>query len=183
MKGIVKKVFRRINIVLSTVWSRIKWRNMLSFNGLFRKRRDTQIIINESSRIRLGKDITFQRNVSLSSCGGGILCVGNDVHFNRNCIVVCRHSIDIGNDVLFGPGVTIYDHDHIFSEDGVFPGFKLGSVVIEDGCWIGANVTILRDTHIGRNSVIGAGTVVKGTIPACSLAMGQREMSISPICK
>lgn len=83
--------------------------------------------------------------------------------------------------MLFGPGVTIYDHDHIFSPEGILPGFKLGEVVIEDGCWIGANVTILRNTHIGKNSVIGAGTVVKGDIPAGSLVTGQRNINITPI--
>ncbi len=85
--------------------------------------------------------------------------------------------------MIFGPGVTIYDHDHIFSDEGILPGYKQGSVIIDDGCWIAANVTILRDTHIGEGCVIGAGTVVKGNIPPHSLVTNDRGLNIAPIVK
>ena len=83
--------------------------------------------------------------------------------------------------MIFGPGVTIYDHDHMFSDEGILPGYKQGSVIIDDGCWIAANVTILRNTHIGEGCVIGAGAVVKGDIPAHSLVTSGRELKIRPI--
>lgn len=95
--------------------------------------------------------------------------------------MICRREITIEDKVIFGPGVTIYDHDHIFSDEGILPGFKHGSVVIEKGCWIAANVTILRNTHIGEGSVIGAGTVVKGDIPPHSLVTSDRNLNIIPI--
>ena len=72
--------------------------------GLFHKRRDTQIIISKGKMI-IGKEVTFQRNVSLTSIGG-VLTIGNNVSFNRNCIIICRNEITIGDNVIFGPGVT-----------------------------------------------------------------------------
>ena len=117
------------------------------------------------------------------SAVGGILCIGDRVAFNRNCIVICRSEITIGDGVIFGPGVTIYDHDHIFTDEGILPGYWHGKVVIEEGCWIASNVTILRNTHIGEGCVIGAGAVVKGNIPPHSLVIGQRELSVIPIEK
>ena len=54
-------------------------------------------------------------------------------------------------------------------------------ITIEDNCWIGANATILRGTHIGEGCVIGAGTVVKGEIPPHSIVTSNREMVIKPI--
>ena len=53
-------------------------------------------------------------------------------------------------------------------------------MVIEDGCWIGANVTILKGVTIGRGSIVAAGAVVNkscepysviGGIPAKLLKM------------
>lgn len=97
--------------------------------------------------------------------------------------MICRKKISIADDVIFGPGVTIYDHDHIFSYEGILPGFKYGDVIIEEGCWIAANVTILKNTHIGKGCVIGAGALVQGDIPPHSLVTGNRAINIVPIEK
>lgn len=40
--------------------------------------------------------------------------------------------------MIYGPEDTIYDHDHIFSDEGILPGYEHGSVIIDDGCWIAA---------------------------------------------
>nr|WP_304437690.1 DapH/DapD/GlmU-related protein [Frigoribacterium sp. Leaf44] len=45
-------------------------------------------------------------------------------------------------------------------------------VTIEDGCWIGANVTILPGVTLGRGSVVGAGSVVTKSYPPNSKLAG-----------
>lgn len=177
--SVIKKGVRKIRLYAVTIVSKIKWRG-LYVDGFFGKRHDTQIIISDNGRIKLGKNVLFQKNVALTSVGG-ILSVGKNVSFNRNCIIICRKEILIGDDVIFGPGVTIYDHDHVFSDKGIQPGFNHGPVVIDNGTWIAANVTILRNTHIGEGCVIGAGAVVKGDIPPHSLVTSERKLSITPI--
>lgn len=177
--NIFLKGLKKVGVYITTAFSRLRWRG-LSVNGLFRKRKDTQIIIMHNGTMQIGNEVLFQKNVSLTSIGGS-LRIGNNVSFNRNCIVICRDEITIEDDVIFGPGVTIYDHDHIFSDQGIQPGYKHGSVVIEKGCWVAANVTILRNTRIGEGSVIGAGVVVKGDIPPHSLVTSNRDLNIIPI--
>lgn len=166
-------------LAVRTVLAKIRWRS-LSIDGFLRKRFDTEIIIKSGGRMKLGHNVRFKRNVSLGSIGAD-LQIGNNVFFNRNCIVACRKSITIEDDVIIGPNVVIYDHDHIFSVDGIEKGFNHGSVIIERGCWIAANVTILRNTHIGECCVIGAGVVVKGDIPPHSLVKGSRELIVTSI--
>lgn len=179
--NVMSKVIRRLGLCIATVTAKTKHSD-LSVDGLFNGRRDTQIIIEEAGKMKIGKNVTFQRNVSLTSVGG-LLDIGSDVSFNRNCIAVCRKEITIKDHVIFGPNVIIYDYDHNFSDEGILPGFKHGSIIIEEGCWIAANVTILRNTHIGEGCVIGAGTIVQGDIPPHSLVTSDRKLNIAPIKK
>lgn len=180
--GIISRGFRKIGFCFATITAKIRWNAGIKVVGLFEKRRDTQIIISEGGKLNLKKNVSFQRNVSLTSAGG-VLNIGENVAFNRNCIVICRKEITIEDNVIFGPNVTIYDHDHIFTSEGIQSGYRHGAVIIEKGCWIGANVTILKNTHIGEGCVIGAGTVIKGDIPQHSLVTGDRSLNIVPIEK
>ena len=111
------------------------------------------------------------------------MVVDSGVFVNRNCSFVCQKAITIGANCSFGPNVVVYDHDHRFGINGIEKGYKTTPVIIEANCWIGAGAIILRGTHIGEGSVIGAGTVVQGVIPPHSLVtpLGGRTLSIVPI--
>ena len=45
-------------------------------------------------------------------------------------------------------------------------------ILVEDDCWVGANVVFLDGAHVGRGSVVAAGAVVRGKIPAYSVVAG-----------
>ena len=53
-------------------------------------------------------------------------------------------------------------------------------MVVEDGCWIGANVTILKGVTIGRGSVVAAGAVVTRSCPPYSIVGGVPARVIKP---
>ena len=81
--------------------------------------------------------------------------------------------IYIGNNVLIGPNVTIDAGTHPIHPElrRKVAQFNL-SVVIENNVWIGAGVIILPGVRIGKNSVIGAGSVVTKDIPSNVVALG-----------
>ena len=94
------------------------------------------------------------------------------------CIFIDCNTITIGNDVQLQTAA----HPVELAER-LTPGWKPGDpeyrwrtyarpIVIGDGCWIGANVTVLPGVTIGRGSVIGAGSVVNKDIPPDCLAVG-----------
>ena len=177
----MKHMLRIIRMIIVTLLIKIFHPYGLNVHGFQDLNFDTELAIKNKGRISLGKRTTAFRRVTLVANGGN-LKFGNFVFLNRNCIVIALHQITIGNSCIFGPGVTIYDHDHKFSYDGIIPGkYSTSPVIIEDNCWIGANATILRGTHIGEGCVIGAGTVVKGEIPPHSIVTSNREMVIKPI--
>lgn len=58
---------------------------------------------------------------------------------------------------------------------------KDGCITIAENVFIGLRVTILPNTVIGRNCIIGAGAVVKGTIPEGSVVVGNPAKVICSI--
>lgn len=153
----------------------------LKTNGLHMIRPGTTIIIKSGGNIRVGKNCKTKKRDTLASVEG-TLTIGNNVFFNQNNIIVCHNEINIGDYCLFGPNVVIYDHDHKFGLNGIAVNeFNSAPIIIDNNCWIGANVTILRGTHIGEGSVIGAGSIIKGKIPPHSLVKTNRELIIKQL--
>lgn len=82
----------------------------------------------------------------------------------------------IGKYVMMGPECSIWTINHETERTDI-PMCEQGTrteqaVIIEDDVWIGAKVTILPGVHIGRGSIIGAGSVVSKDIPEYSVAVG-----------
>lgn len=95
---------------------------------------------------------------------GGAICAAN--------------SIRIGSHCLLGANVTITDTDfHTVMPEGrrynTTPAdISSLPIVLEDNIWIGMNVTILKGVTIGRNTVVGAGSIVSRSLPANVIACG-----------
>ncbi len=99
--------------------------------------------------------------------------VGNHVYINFNFTVVDDYKVMIGNNVMFGPNVTIAVTNHpLHPELRREGGMYALPVVIEDDVWIGSGAIIVPGVTIGKGSVIGAGSVVTRNIPANVIAVG-----------
>lgn len=173
-------MFLKMLSVIKLLFLKLRFGKRLQIKSIRQNfRTDTEIVVAKGAFLSLGR-VSFRTNVHLL-CDHGEMHIGSRVVFNRNCIVACRHRISIGDRCLFGPNVCVYDHDHVYTADGVLPTeFKCSEIVIEEGCWIGAGAVILRGAHIGRNSVIEAGAVVRGRIPPNSIVTTVRETRILP---
>lgn len=81
---------------------------------------------------------------------------------NYGCMITSRNKIQIGNGVEFGPNVLLYDHDHDYKCSGGLKAgkYKVGEIIIGENSWIGANVVILKNTKLGKNCVVAAGSVI-----------------------
>ena len=101
----------------------------------------------------------------------GRLMIGNDVFFNHNVSITCLNEIVIEDKCTFGNNVVIVDHDH--NHDNT--GFLKGRIRIGKGTWVGANVVILRNTIVGKNCIIAAGSIVKGYVPDNTLYFQKKE--------
>jgi maltose O-acetyltransferase len=87
--------------------------------------------------------------------------------------------IDIGDDVVFAPGVAILAHDASTMKQLGFA--RIGRVCIGDRVFVGYGTVILPGTTIGSDVVIGAGSVVTSDIPPSSVAAGNPACVISSL--
>lgn len=137
----------------------------------------TKFSFKVKGKVIVNGDATLGSSGYFGVTSKGTLCIGDNVYFGRNILIACREKITIGDNCLFGPNVTIYDHDHLI-KDGktLHDHFVSKEVIVEKDCWIGAGVIILRGSHIGEGSVIGAGTVIKGVLPPHTLMYNKQEV-------
>jgi acetyltransferase-like isoleucine patch superfamily enzyme len=103
--------------------------------------------------------------------------IGDNVTFNSNVSILDGGKVKIGNNVLIGTNSVLSCSGHSVDPKRRKEGFGyINSITIEDNVYIGAGVIIVcsetRNITIGRDSVIGAGTVVTRDIPAGVLAVG-----------
>jgi len=132
------------------------------------------------SLAEVGKNVIFHPTNSTFSYG--TISIGNDVGIGeRACFVAAISHIRIGNHIAFAPNVTIRGGNHRYDIVGKWiTDYKKEDkrpeddqdVFIEDDCWIGTNVVILKGVTIGRGSIVAAGAVVNKSCPPYSIVGG-----------
>lgn len=105
--------------------------------------------------------------------GGKNVHFGNNVYANFNLTLVDDCDIYVGNNVLFGPNVVLTSGTHPIEPNLRSKQAQYNVPIhIEDNVWIGSNCVVMPGITIGKNSVIGAGSVVTKDIPSNVIAIG-----------
>ena len=105
--------------------------------------------------------------------GGHNLHLGSNVYANFNLTLVDDGHIYVGDKVMFGPNVTITTANHPIDPELRGRGLQYNKdVYIGENAWICAGVIILPGVKIGKNTVIGAGSIVTKDIPDNVVAVG-----------
>ena len=174
-------MFSKFLGLIQIIIYKVKAGKRISFDGVPNFVSHLPINVKSGGQVIIGNGFSLKQGAYIAAIEGGKITIGKNVSINRNCILVCHDAISIADNCAIGPNTVFYDHDHKFGENGIESGYKTAPIVIESNCWIGAGVTILRGTHIGEGSVIGAGAVIRGEIPAHSLVVANREFNITSL--
>lgn len=140
----------------------------------------TELTFNSGSIIHIGKGFKMRSASKLRVRKGAKLKIGKGFNMSGRNWITVRESVEIGDNVSFGPGTMVYDHDHDFTTPrGIREGrYLTAPVKIGNNVWIGADCVILRGTEIGDNCVIGAGTILKGKFEAGNLIYQNRSTTV-----
>lgn len=98
---------------------------------------------------------------------------GKNCYINHNSVILDCAKVTFGENVFIGPNCGFYTAIHPINAKERNEFFEFAKpIVIEDNVWIGGNVVILPGVTIGKNTVIGAGSVVTKDIQENIIAVG-----------
>ncbi|MBZ9637599.1 sugar O-acetyltransferase [Clostridium sp. FP1] len=129
---------------------------------------------------KIGEKYYFQGPIQFNY--GCHTFIGENFFANFNTTILDDGKIYIGDNVMFGPNVSIMATSHpLISEERIAMKYEDGHVSMSEyakeihignNVWIACNVVVCGGVHIGNNAVIGAGSIVTKDIPDNYLACG-----------
>jgi acetyltransferase-like isoleucine patch superfamily enzyme len=148
-----------------------------------------RLTFNDADEIRalfselIGKkvDESFLLIPPFYTAGGDEIRVGRQVFVNQNCTFYDLGGLDISDDVMIGPNVSIITTGHPLEPSQRRTATIGKPIVIEKGVWIAAGAIILGGVTVGERSVVAAGSVVTKDVPANSLVGGNPTRVIRSI--
>ena len=169
------EIYWRVLVSLPKVlWLKLKYAGKCSMPLVQAFGHHTEVKIKDGTA-RFGKE-QITRGNAVFRVEGGELIIGDKCFFNQNVSITCKKKILIGDRCQIANNVVIVDHDHAGSEN--WGSYVETPVIIGNDVWIGAGAVILRGTTIGDKAVIGAGSIVKGDVPAGKVYYQKRETII-----
>lgn len=177
----VLQIFSRILTYAGTVWMRWTY-PFAHFGRGVSIHHSCELRRSVSARIKIGNWVYIAPETWLNvpePGPGAAITLEDGCKIGRRCMISARNSVRLEADVMLGPGVLITDHSHEFSNpeqpihaQGLTAG---GTVVVERNAWLGFGACIVCTSGtlvVGRNSVVGANSVVTRSVPPYSVVAG-----------
>lgn len=161
------KIFRIAFEIIHFIWCKIYYWNCFKSKGISLFSLRSNVVIQKNGKIQFNGRVVLGKFSELRAIGE--LKLGKGVYINNFSRIISHASIEIGNNVLIAQFVSILDHDHnyAYKNDAIyFENYNVDPIKIGNNVLIGDKVTILKGTVIGDNVIIGAHSLVKGTIPS-----------------
>lgn len=148
-----------------------------------------RLTFNDANEVRalfsdlIGKkvDDSFLLIPPFYTTGGTDIRVGRNVFVNQNCTFYDLGGLDIADDVMIGPNVSIITSGHPIEPSQRRAFLVARPIVIERNVWIAAGAIIVGGVTVGENSVVAAGSVVTKDVPRNTLVAGNPARVIRSI--
>lgn len=138
---------------------------------------------NRNSFFLVGKGATVNINNKIEIAYGNTISVANDAELTTgfcftgvNTNIICHKRITIGNNVMLGRDVCIFDSDYhiIYNTDATIINPDK-EVTIEDNAWIGAKSMVLKGAIIKEGTIVGANTTVSSETENHKIYINKKE--------
>lgn len=126
------------------------------------------VLVFHPENITIAENVYIGHNTILKAYYKNTLQIGRNTWIGQDCFFHAAGNIVIGETVGIGPKVSILTSQHRpqqKTEIVLFSSLEFKEVVLEDGCDIGVNTTILPGVVIGKGAIVAAGAVVNKSIP------------------
>ena len=150
-----------------------------------------RLTFNDADEVRalfselIGKEVddSFLLIPPFYTTGGTDIRVGRNVFINQNCTFYDLGGLDIADDVLIGPNVSLITSGHPLEPARRRAFTTAKPIVIERNVWIAAGATVIGGVTVGENAVVAAGSVVTRDVPANTLVGGNPARVIRSIAE
>lgn len=148
-----------------------------------------RLTFNDANEVRalfselIGKNVdeSFLLIPPFYTAGGNEIRIGRNVFVNQNCTFYDLGGLDIGDDVMIGPNVSIITTGHPLDPSQRRAATIGKPIVIERNVWIATSAIIIGGVTVGENSVVAAGAVVTKNVPPNTLVGGNPARVIRSI--
>jgi acetyltransferase-like isoleucine patch superfamily enzyme len=130
-------------------------------------------------RIRLlrAAGVYVERHLELLSglrvTGEGRLIISDGCFVNHDCLIDAAADVTLGRNVALANRVALLTSGHDMDDPRSRAGTRtLRPIVVGDGAWLGAGVTVLGGVTVGEGAVVAAGSVVRADVPPHTLWAG-----------
>ena len=117
-------------------------------------------------------DEAFHLIPPLYSDHGLNIRVGRNVFINQACMLNDIGGIEIGDDVMIGPRVSLLTAGHPLDPSRRRRQIVAAAIAIERNVWLGAGATVLQGVTVGSDAVVAAGAIVTRDVPPRTLVAG-----------
>jgi acetyltransferase-like isoleucine patch superfamily enzyme len=124
--------------------------------------------------IRLADGVFLGRNTILS-CKNGDIVLDEDANVGFNVEVFSAARVRVGKRVLIAAYTYLVGGDHLYDRTDIpvlHQGRTARGIDVDDNVWLGAHVVVTDGSRVGRDAIVGAGSVVIGDIPEFHIAAG-----------
>lgn len=143
------------------------------------------VVISKGNKITLGENVYIRSDsrgyqagmpfpaTLLTDVKNATISIGSNTRI-VGAYIHAQDSIVMGKNCLIASGVNILDSNghQVYSTNRTVNRDTPEKIVLGDNVWVGINAIILKGTTIGSNSIVAAGSVVKGTFPDNTLIAG-----------
>jgi acetyltransferase-like isoleucine patch superfamily enzyme len=121
------------------------------------------------------RDGAFVGRNTILSCKNGDILLDEEANVGFNVEVFSAARVRVGKRVLIAAYTYLVGGDHLYDRVDVpvlHQGRTARGIEVDDNCWLGAHVVVTDGSRVGRDAIIGAGSVVIGEIPDFHIAAG-----------
>lgn len=142
-----------------------------------------KLTISGDVKVKIGAGTRISMHVKIY--GSGDVTIGRNTLLN-GCWIGSVRSIQIGDECLISD-CFLQDSDYHNLEPHLRfapPGPKVSApIVIERNVWVGARATIMKGVHIGQDSVIGLGSIIRKSVPPGVVVIGNPQQIVKHLYK
>jgi acetyltransferase-like isoleucine patch superfamily enzyme len=121
---------------------------------------------------KMGAYSTIEDFSTVNNGVGGVN-IGHHVRVGMGNVII--GPVTIGNNVIMAQNVVLSGLNHVYTNPDTaiqFQPVTTAEIIIDDDCWIGANVVITAGVSIGKHSVVAGGSVVTKAVPPYTIVGG-----------